>query len=133
MTKSITICLLLVFGLNQSLSAQTLSARIQDKETSEPVAFASVFFSNTSIGTTSDSSGYFRLNMNGLREVDLVISHLSYKIKSLRIKNASELPAIIFLEPNETKLDEIVISSDHSPKRKKWLKKFVVNSRPTLA
>lgn len=115
--------ILFLFSVQQ-LSGQILTARLQDQATQEPVAFASVFFSKTSIGTTSDSSGYFRLNMRGLREVDLVISHLSYKIKSLKITDPSEMPEVIFLEPIETKLDEIVISSDHSPKRKKWLKRF---------
>lgn len=62
--------------------------------------------------------------MHGLREVDLVISHLSYEIKSQKISDRSELGPILFLTPIETKLEEVIISAEHSPKRKKWLKKF---------
>ncbi|MEM8891895.1 MAG: carboxypeptidase-like regulatory domain-containing protein, partial [Bacteroidota bacterium] len=124
MKKSLYFFLLLSLSFRLQLSAQSLSSQLIDRESSEPIAYASVFFSKTSLGTTSDTNGNFRLNMAGLREVDLVVSHLGYELYSLKLKSPKDLPAVIYLNRVEKKLDEVEITDKYGANRKKLLRKF---------
>lgn len=55
--------LLLIFWLffSQTATAQTLSGAVTDAETSEPLPFTSVYLSNTTYATDSDTSGAYTL------------------------------------------------------------------------
>lgn len=116
--------LLLSLCFKLKVSAQSLSSQLIDRESSEPIAYASVFFSKTSIGTTSDTRGNFSLNMSGLREVDLVVSHLGYELLSLKLKSPADLPAVIYLNRIEKKLKEVEITEKYAANRKRLLRKF---------
>ncbi|MEL6251527.1 MAG: carboxypeptidase-like regulatory domain-containing protein [Bacteroidota bacterium] len=123
--KRILYCaLLLALCIPLQISAQSLSSRLIDRESEEPIAFASVFFSKTSIGTTTDANGRFSLNMSGLREVDLVVSHIGFELYRLRLKSPSNLPKVIYLKRIEKRLAEVEISEKYAANRKKLLRKF---------
>ena len=63
-----------------TLSAQrTISGRITDAETGGPVPGANVFFAGTTVGATSDTTGYYRLIIPGEGSYRLAISHVAYE------------------------------------------------------
>ncbi|MDR2038497.1 MAG: carboxypeptidase-like regulatory domain-containing protein, partial [Bacteroidales bacterium] len=63
-----------------ALSAQRIiSGRITDSENGSPIPGASIFFSTTTVGTTTDAEGHYRLKIPGEGAYRLVVSHVGYQ------------------------------------------------------
>ena len=63
-----------------TLTAQRyISGQITDAENNEPVSAATVFISNTTVGTATDTEGYYRLRIPGEGSYQLTISHVGYQ------------------------------------------------------
>ena len=98
-----------LFGLN-AFGQYSLKGRVLDAETLEPLLFATVFISNSSIGTSTNKKGEFDLSIpEGNHE--LVISYIgfqpfSYTISTKVLRSFYEfriLPETIELEGSEEK------------------------------
>ena len=77
-----------------------------------PIPFASVFLSNTTIGTSASSEGRFKITVpeNGVYELAVTcIGYKSYK-KSIQV-NGSELNFSITLFPNYKVLHDVVVTA----------------------
>jgi hypothetical protein len=97
-----------VWALSQSV---TISGKVSDRDTGEPLEFASVWLKGKSIGTITNSQGEFDFHMPAeFRNEILIVSMLGYKSFEAPawtvIENASQ---IIKLEKSVTMLDEIVV------------------------
>jgi len=68
-----------------SVKALTVTGIIIEKDSGIPVESANVFFANTTIGTTTNTFGYFSLSTAHKGVSDLVVSHLSYEIFMISI------------------------------------------------
>src|SRR5690349_16261091 len=95
-------------GLAQSI---TISGKVSDRETGEPLEFASVWIKGKSIGTITNSQGEFDFHMPAeFRNEILTVSMLGYKSFEAPIwtvlENASQN---IQLEKSVTLLDEVVV------------------------
>jgi len=96
---------------------------IQDKETKEPVSFATISFGNGN-GLFADEEGKFVFTKKLYSDIDsLFITSIGYK--DLKIATDS-LPSIINLNPSADQLQEIIVQV--KPKRKFKMKKL----KPTL-
>jgi hypothetical protein len=78
----------LVLGFSLTALSQdknfTVRGTIRDEKSGQPLAGASVFCQNTTIGTISDNEGHFALHLpNG--GYDMVVSYTSYETKLIRI------------------------------------------------
>ncbi|MFC4634499.1 carboxypeptidase-like regulatory domain-containing protein [Dokdonia ponticola] len=107
---SVSILLSSIASLAQN-DYKTISGYVLDKETNEPIVFASIYLKGQGIGTTSNNEGYFRFHIPSHREVNtIVISIIGYE--SLE-KNANDFIANqnIYLNSTTTSLDEVVITS----------------------
>ncbi len=71
------ITLLLISFLCTCASAQTISGRITDAETGEPLPFASIYVPRTKSGAASNADGYFQVDLGGSNKV--VFSYLGYQ------------------------------------------------------
>jgi len=69
----------MAFILCSSLHAQTIDGTIYDAKTREPIVGVVIYLDGTSIVTTSDVDGYFKLIVGSIINTTLVISHLSYE------------------------------------------------------
>ena len=89
----------------------TISARVVDEETGEPLTFASVGLSNTSLGTITNSQGEFDFHIPVTQvNNDLVISMLGYASYSQPVRDVTRGEAItIELQRNVTMLEEVII------------------------
>ena len=56
-----------------------ISGRITDAGDGSPIPAATVFFTNTTVGITTDSEGNYRLRIPGEGSYRLTISHVGYK------------------------------------------------------
>lgn len=93
--------------------AQTLSGKVTDSETGEPVQFANVFFANTMTGTTTDLDGNFKLTGFPEGKYDLVISFVGYTpfVQSIFV-GAEEQHLEVKLIPDEIQLSDIEVTED---------------------
>ena len=83
---------LLLWFIPFTLSAQRyISGRITDAEDNEPVPAATVFISNTTIGTTTNAEGYYQLHIPGEGSYQLTVSHVAYQtvVKDIESGNTS--------------------------------------------
>lgn len=110
--------LLLPLGIFFSASAQnSLTGRVLDSLTREPVAFANVFFANTSLATVTDEKGGFVLKNFQSGKYDLVVSFVGFKTFSKSQSFTNNLQSLtISLLPEVTKLQEVVIKPNFSQK-----------------
>lgn len=107
-----------------SLMTQSLQLQLLDQETQQPINDAFVFIASTSIGSSSDEEGWVELDIQGLGQVELVVSHLNYELKSLIIKPGDAIPTTLYLQVQTLDIDEVVVKSSASEKRKEWMRQF---------
>jgi len=110
--RQILYCLLLIIapfaGLAQDI---TVSATIVDKETNEPLGYASVGLKSAPIGTISNAEGKFDFHMPAdYRNEVLVISMLGYKNFEAPVWSMVGDPQIIKMEKSPIVLDEFVVT-----------------------
>ena len=106
-------CMALLFSV--ALLAQekyfTVTGKVVDEKTKQPMPNASVFCQNTTIGTTSNNEGSFFLRLdNG--GYDLVVSYTGYETKMMRISNGSKEndQLTIELKEQDKSLTEVVVA-----------------------
>jgi hypothetical protein len=101
---------LLPFQLLAQTERPILSGKVLDSKTQQPIAKASVFFSNTAKGMVTDSEGNFAFDKLPGTNLDLVISCVGYQTFSMAIRLA-DLPKNyqVMLEPKTNELAEVVL------------------------
>jgi hypothetical protein len=98
-----------------SVGQGVLRGKVLDSETKEPLPFASIYLNGTTVGSSSNRSGEFGLNIpRGSFEV--VVAYTGYQTIIYPI-NAQAIPtSIIFkLVPIETDLKEIQVEDSRDP------------------
>ena len=103
-----------------------------DAEKGKPIPFASVFLSNTSIGTKADDVGHFELSIPSGR-FDLVVSSIGYETHSQTIQSADVNQLLtIKLKLREEKMEDVVVEPFEKDGWTRWgnffLENFVGNS-----
>ncbi len=131
-----TLILLLLF-VSISLWAQTATSihgTVIDADNNEGVPFATVVFTGTTIGTTTDVDGRFNLSSGeGVSVKSVTVSHLSYKPKTVSVKQGIAQDLIVSLNNNEAQLQEVLIKSSKKVKKDTAavaLYRRVIDSKP---
>ena len=98
----------ILFLFSPMVTAQSLSisGKVIDKNSQEPVIGASVLIEGTSNGTITDLDGNFMLS-NVPSKGNLVVSYIGYATQTLPINGKTSL-SIVLAEDTET-LDEVVV------------------------
>lgn len=105
------------------LNSQTVSGFVYDNVSREPLVGASVYFDNTTIGTSTDFDGSFELTLpEGIRSA-MVISFLGYTSET-RMRFDAPGTLRIYLEPESNVLEEVVLSPDDDWPRDLKLSEF---------
>ena len=98
-------------SLLYSIQAQTIEGVVFDAKTKETITGVAIYLNGTSIITTSDSEGKFRLSVESKINASLVFSHLSYE--SLTIERPFELSENkFFLNEKVNTLTEVKVLAD---------------------
>src|SRR5690606_20944356 len=99
--------------------SQSIKGVVLDGETNEPIESASVYFDNTTIGTSTNDKGEFSLPYKEGIKSALIISYLGYQKVMLYDYGINKFYKILITEDLNT-LDEVVISAiDSMPKEMK--------------
>jgi len=96
--------ILLVAGMGFAHS-QTLSGKITDSETGEPLPGAQVFVKGTFVGTTTDVNGAYSLDVDG--SVTVVVAYIGYKTQEVATSGGS---GDFAMEPDVLRQDEVVVT-----------------------
>lgn len=120
-----------------SIRAQTpttsLSGRVVDAKTGEPLPFATVYLNNTAQGTNADQHGAFRLNNVPLGNQELVGSMLGYQTTRLPLRLTSTRLIDVKLEPANQALATVTVTARHNATWVRQLRSFtreLLGNRP---
>ena len=95
-------------------TSYTVSGRLTDKTSNEPVSEATITIKETGARTLSDASGRFKVVVNSL-PVTVLITHVSFQNQELIAAHTNEIH--ITLSPSSTIVDGIVLVSKGIPTR----------------
>ncbi len=96
-------------------STLTVSGRIVDSSTKEPLSGASVYCQNTTVGSATNKQGEFSLELKS-GGYELVVSFTGYQTRQLRISASEGHLADIEMAKEEKSLGEVVIKSSNEVK-----------------
>ena len=104
----ITFCSISVF----SQSGYTISGKIIDEATKQPLPGASVFAENTTIGTATNEQGFFTLRLPG-GGYSIAITFTGYQTETKRVTagDAGNAEMIIEIKKKEKAMEEFVVKS----------------------
>lgn len=118
---------ILLFLLPFSCFAQlTISGKIINQADTKPVANASVFLSNASVGSKTDNDGTFTLRNAKPGKYDLVISIIGFETynQSVIVDNVDIILPSITIFPKTIGLKEVTIKYHADPEREKYFAWF---------
>lgn len=115
MQKTFILIVLLLVGLINLASAQnTISGKVFDKETKEPLPGVTIFIPHTQTGTSTDNKGKFALTLENT--IDTIgISFIGYKTQTIAVTGNS---LNIALETSTSMLNEIIVSANREQQRR---------------
>jgi hypothetical protein len=114
---------LIVLFSSISFYAQTLRGVVVDAKTLEPIESATVYFDNTTIGTTTNANGQFSIDYTDAVQSVLVVSFLGYEKQIIaNYRNLQQLQ--IKLKEQTDVLDEVLLTDNDGLTRKQKLKQF---------
>lgn len=114
--KWISVLLLTLLLAQTARAQQVLQVKLQDKTTHEPVTGANVK-SNDKILGTSNNQGLVSLRNLPAGSITLQFSCVGYNELEQTIQLPSDSTLTLFMEPDENKLNEVVVSSTRSNDR----------------
>lgn len=107
---------LLFFFTSLVAQAQiTISGKVLDSATREPLLGASVFAQNTTLGTTSNSDGEFSLQLKS-GGYELIFSFTGYRNEEVRITENKNQQLEILMVKEDKSLGEVVLQSSNEVK-----------------
>lgn len=115
------IFLILLFLLPFCCFAQvTIQGKVLSKQDNKPIADASVFLNNTTIGNKTASDGSFSLSNIKPGKYELVVSCVGFKPQrsKITVSNSNVHLTDIYLNPKSNAIEEVVIKPN--PNRKKY-------------
>lgn len=101
----------ILFILSTIAKGQNFSGKVVNEEDEKPIAFASVYATEFTLGTLTDSAGNFSFNNFPSSNVRLKISAIGFETKEITVNSSVENYVIIKLEHAHVHLDEIIIST----------------------
>ncbi|NMC36706.1 MAG: carboxypeptidase-like regulatory domain-containing protein [Bacteroidales bacterium] len=110
--------LLLFINIYSSNFCQLIKGFILDRNTKEPINFASVYFNGTFAGTNTNDKGYFELDGSKFRSMPLSVSALGYYTETLTDYLNLNLFRI-YMIPRVFELNEINVTDKNLEKARK--------------
>jgi outer membrane receptor for ferrienterochelin and colicin len=105
--KFIFAALVAILSINSIGAGPPINGKVNEKENPGlPIVGANIYWTGTTIGTTSDAYGNFAL-LPTQNNSQLVVSFVGYKTDTITVENSS-VPLSIYLEKN-IELDEVVV------------------------
>lgn len=97
------------------VAQSTVSGRVIDAESKEPLSSASVYCQNTTVGTTTNKQGEFSLTLKP-GGYELIISYTGYQTRQVQISSTDIRIADIEMAKEEKSLGEVIIKTSNEVK-----------------
>lgn len=121
MYRLLVLILLLFLLVSPGFGQYSLSGRVLSRDTKKPLNGCSVFLSNTSRGTITDSAGYFLLEVLPEGQFDLIISHISHETFRQSIRFPYKVaPLSVELSVKTGILQEVIVGEYEKGDWKTW-------------
>jgi outer membrane receptor for ferrienterochelin and colicins len=104
-----------LFCVNLLLAQSTISGKVTDAETNDPIPGVNILIQGSSEGTNSDFDGNFTLTTDLNAPFTLVITSVGFSSKNIEVTSTDQV-LNISLEPGEN-LDEIIVSASRRPQK----------------
>lgn len=91
-----------------------ISGKVYDAQTREPMPFVNLLLKNTTIGTSSDYNGNYKI-VTTVTSDSILISYIGYKNAAYPIKNHQTQELNIFLQPESSELAEVTVHPGENP------------------
>lgn len=106
------------FNGMMAFGQSTLTGKLTDKETGEPVPFANVFFAHTTLGTSSLVDGSFTIYRIPDGKYDLIVEVVGYRHHKQPLEfQQGQYRLDLTMEQDNVTLDSITVIADQSDKR----------------
>lgn len=116
--------LLILVNLHLLSYSQVVSGVVLDKTSNNPICFATVYFSGTFVGTSTDKNGSFELKYRGTNAMPLTISAIGYYSQVLPVNSFSD-SFVIRLRPKTYQLSDARVEAESlERKRRRYLRLF---------
>jgi iron complex outermembrane recepter protein len=113
--KQILILIIALFvSITSAIAQKSISGRVTDGRTKEPLIGASVSAKGTTLGTLTDVEGKFQLTLPNGNSL-IVITFIGYDSKEMTVGNEFSLD--IALEESSSKLTDVVVVGSRAPSR----------------
>ena len=111
--KKIQLLFLLCGFSITSLAQFVITGTVMDSSSREPLAKASVFCQNTTLGTITNKEGEFSLSLKS-GGYDLIFSYTGYQTQTVRVTENNKLEILLIKE--DKSLGEVVLSNSNEVK-----------------
>ena len=104
----------------------SITGRVIDAKTQQPLPFTNVYVNNTTIGVTTNAVGEFTLPKLPVGATELVFSYLSYTTQQLSVvvKQTTNPPLIIALSPDARSVSEVNVKASRDKTWEKQERRF---------
>lgn len=88
-----------------------ITGTVKDSAVKEPLAFCNILLLNTTIGTTTDFHGKFRIRIPpGIVQPKLVLSYIGYKNDTIQLENGKNDGYVISMKNKNSMLNSIIVT-----------------------
>ncbi len=105
----------------------TISGRVLDSKTLEPLPFANVFINYTTMGTATDEKGYYKLNNIPVGQNEVIFSFVGYQSYQTKVEltGGQQLVINAKLVRDDKLLDNVQVQGTRDKEWDRQLKKFI--------
>jgi hypothetical protein len=96
---------------------QVIRGYVLDANNHDTIAYASIFFEGTFIGTSTDPHGYFSIDLKGKPFSPLTVSAIGYYSYSITEYSPAK-PIIVYLSPKVYAFKEVVVNAQGSKRQR---------------
>ncbi|WP_026752292.1 carboxypeptidase-like regulatory domain-containing protein [Sediminibacterium sp. C3] len=121
MIKKILLIILWIATAQFAEAQRIISGKIIDFKTKQGLPAASVFLSNTSVGTNTNSAGEFKLELAGPGRFNLIVALIGYETYATEVSLQENITGLkIELKHQVAELEEVVVGNYDKKGWEKW-------------
>ncbi len=114
MKKSLHITLFLLLSVSALAQQTVISGFVRDSVSGEAIPFANIVFKNSTTGTTTDSTGFFRLQANEQYD-SIAVSVIGYLSETVAVQQFQTHQLTVSLVSNDYDLNEVIVLPGENP------------------
>ena len=104
----------MLFALNISAQETSISGKVTDDLTNEPIPFATIIFKGTTIGVNTDMDGKYSVSSQTPTD-SIICTLVGYKPVKMRVKKGQSQVINIVMNASKVELNEVIIKAGENP------------------